>query len=181
MLVAVLVVGIVAEVLQSATPTPTATATPTASPRVTPVALPAGPSTTPTSSRDPTDRSARFPEGSGGAIDTLRAPTIAGTVLVGRSDADPGRTGGTVDGFGARLEFAIACSGSGTVTVRLPGTTTPPLVCRGGRPSRSSVVVAAPAHSVRYSISVQGSARWVLAVGRTQRSSSPAAVGGAGG
>lgn len=168
MLVAVLVVGIVAELLQSATPTP--------SPRVTPVAPPADPSTTPRSSLDPTDRSARFREGSGGAIGTLRAPALAGTVLVGRSDADPVRTGGTVDGFGGRLEFAIACGGSGTVTMRLAGTTTSPLDCRGGRPSRSSVVVAAPAHSVRYSISVQGSARWVLAVGRTrQSSSSPAA------
>ncbi|WP_375400261.1 hypothetical protein [uncultured Amnibacterium sp.] len=164
-LVAVAVVGIAAELLQPAPPA--------APPAVTPVALPGGPSTTPTSSLDPTDRSARFREGSGGAA-ALRVPTVAGLLLVVRSDSGATPPDGTVDGFGERLEFAITCEGAGTVTLRLQGEATRPVACRPDRPTQVSTT-AAPVQSVRYSLSVRGRARWVLAVGRTPQSSSSSA------
>lgn len=125
------------------------------------------PTLTPTPVLDPADRSSRFREGSGGAPDALAAPVVAGLVLVARSGSGTAQASATVDALGGRLEFAIVCAGSGTVTLRLTGSTAPPTLCRGGRPAPVPLVVAASQRTVRYSITTRGAARWVVAVGRT--------------
>lgn len=131
------------------------------------------PTLTSTPALDPADRSSRFREGSGGAPDALAAPVVAGLVLVARSDSGAAQASATVDALGGRLEFAIVCAGSGTVTLRLTGSSAPPMLCREGRTTPEPLVVAASELTVRYSITTRGAARWALAVGRTPATAGP--------
>lgn len=128
---------------------------------------PTAPAPAPTPSLDPADRSTRFREGSGGAASALAVPAVPGLILIARSDAGGAGASATVDGLGGRLEFAVACAGSGTVTLRVVGGAVPPIICRAGDPVPKHVFVAASAHAVRYTIAMQATARWALAVGRT--------------